>query len=441
MACSALAEPSGGMANPEKESKPHATGKAYSSLFVRHWDYWETKHQSTIWFGCLKKEKDSGMFSMQEPGLVNALAGTKLSSPVPPFGGVEDFDISRSGLAFIAKDPELCPATYTKTDVYFIPLETLTEAKPPAPLLIETGDLLGYAASVVFSPDGKQLAFTKMRSKQYESDKPRLMLVPDVSDLSNVQEFYRTEDGEGAWDLKPGGIMWSHDGKELFVTAEDCARGKIFRLPSSPALAKELPQALTSAGTVSDMRRLAMGSSKLFITSSDIADSSCYSILDPATKELDVVSSATKHGETLGLSHSQLDETWFQGAGEYRVHALIVKPSHFDPSKRYPLAVIVHGGPQSAWFDKWNTRWNPTVFAEQGYVVVLPNPTGSTGYGMALQEGITDEWGGRPYNDLVNCLEHVEATMPYADTERAVALGPSYGGFMISERAPLQYLT
>ena len=122
------------------------------------------------------------------------------------------------------------------------------------------------------------------------------------------------------------------------------------------------------------------------------------------------------------------------------MHALVVRPSTFSQNgnnrKKYPLCMLIHGGPQGAWQDSWSTRWNPAVFAEQGYVVVCPNPTGSTGYGMALEDGICGEWGGRPYNDLVRCYEWVVENMPEVDGERAVALGASYGGYMISESFP-----
>lgn len=140
-------------------------------------------------------EKTQGSWQLQ--GLVNALAGTKLECPVPPFGGTDDFDIGQEGLAFVSSDPKVNSAIWTKTDVYYVPLKTFTEAEPPVPQIIKTGKLLGYSGSPVFSHDGKKLAFKRMRHKQYESDKWRLLLIPDIKDLSNVQEFYKTDDGEG----------------------------------------------------------------------------------------------------------------------------------------------------------------------------------------------------------------------------------------------------
>jgi len=110
----------------------------------------------------------------------------------------------------------------------------------------------------------------------------------------------------------------------------------------------------------------------------------------------------------------------------------VYKPSNFEEGKKYPLALLIHGGPQGAWGDSWSTRWNPAVYAEQGYVVITPNITGSTGYGQAFTDAIRKDWGGAPYNDLVNVMDWVEKNMPEVDMTRAVALGASYGGYMVN---------
>ncbi len=332
----------------------------------------------------------------------------------------------------MASDPDLLGATHTKSDVYFVPLASFTEPKPPAPQMVKTGRLLGYAASPVFSPDGRSVAFTKMRDRQYESDKTRLMLLPDVEDLANVQEFYETADGDGGWDERPAAIQWSADGADLFVVAEKHGRGMLWKLPSAPARATGLPECLVREGTVADIKPLADGDGRLLLTTTSLVESSSYVVLDPADGAQQLLSSASKDGRALGLSRKQCDEFWFAGAQGVDVHALVLRPSAFDPAKTYPLAFLIHGGPQGAWSDSWSTRWNPAVFAEQGYVVVAPNPTGSTGYGMAFQNGIRDQWGGRPYHDLEKCFEYVAEHLPYVDTSRAVALGASYGGYMIS---------
>ncbi|KAG9240364.1 dipeptidyl-peptidase-like protein V precursor [Calycina marina] len=430
-AVTGLATPSGDLYNAEKEAKQRSTGKVYTSLFVRHWDIYVSENTNSIWYFTIKRRTDSLKTFVSSP-LRNALKGHSvvLESPVPTFGGSSDFDISENGLVFVAKDPKLNQANYTKTDLYYIPLK-FTESQAPSPQIVKTGHLKGYSSNPVFSPDAKSVAFTRMKSIQYESDKPRLLIIENLTDLNNVQEFFETEDGVGSWDLRPDEITFSRDGKQLYVTAEENGRGKLFVLPSSPSHAKDLPTALVNEGTVSNVQILPNG--EIFVSSSSLVDNSNYSILDPSNPaKLSTVSSSSKGGKAFGLSQSQVDEFWFEGSENQSIHAWIVKPSNFDKNKKYPLAYLVHGGPQGAWNESWSTRWNPAVFAEQGYVVVTPNPTGSTGYGMALQNGIKNSWGGRPYIDLVKGFDYVEKNLPYVDTNRAVAAGASYGGYMMN---------
>ncbi|AEO53215.1 hypothetical protein MYCTH_2294250 [Thermothelomyces thermophilus ATCC 42464] len=450
LACSASATPDGNLFNPETEVKPHSTARVYTSLFVRHWDTWNSEKRSSIFYGVL--DKKDGKYALRDGRLTNALAGTRLSSPVPPFGGTGDFDIGPEGLVFVAKDPDLDPAIYTKTDLYFIPLKTFAESSPPPPKIVKTPGLEGYSNSPVFSHCGRKVAFTRMRSNQYESDKPRLLLVRDIGNPDETEEFFATPDGDGAWDSRPESIAWGHDDTQLYVTAEHRARTLIFTLPSTPSRATSLPTPLpTPDGSVADFRLYAASSPSsssktdhLFVTTTSLIDNSCYSLTHPATATSTVISSASKQGRSFGLSRAQVDSITVPGP-DYDVHALVVRPSTWvsdaatgsttgsrRATKKYPLCMLVHGGPQGAWQDSWSTRWNPAVFAEQGYVVVCPNPTGSTGYGMALEDGIRGQWGGRPYEDLERCFDWVVANMPEVDGERAVALGASYGGFMIN---------
>ncbi|KAF4944665.1 hypothetical protein FSARC_14610 [Fusarium sarcochroum] len=426
--CSALTTPKGDMYWSAAETKTYTSAKIYTGLFVRHWDTWNNENQNSLWYGVLTKKNDR--WTLEKSGLSNLLAGTRLSCPVPPFGGAGDFDISKDGIAFVSKDPELNPATNTKTDLYYVPLKSWSD-KPPAPQIVKTGRLRGYSIAPSFSNDGKKLAFARMRHQQYESDKTRLLLIPDVTDLSNVQEFYQTDDDEGGWDLRPDWVVWRKDDKVLYVAAEKHGRSVLWKLPSDTLEARDLPEAIHEEGSVVEAHPLG-NSDSLFITSKSRVESSSYGILDPGTKTVKVVSASSKNGKTFGLSKSQATEIWYPGSAGYDNHALVMLPSHFDKSKKYPLAFLIHGGPQSAWTDDWSTRWNPAIFAEQGYIAVCPNPTGSTGYGQAHIDAIANHWGGAPYDDLVKCFEYLEKHVDYVDTDRAVALGASYGGYMIN---------
>jgi dipeptidyl aminopeptidase/acylaminoacyl peptidase len=128
------------------------------------------------------------------------------------------------------------------------------------------------------------------------------------------------------------------------------------------------------------------------------------------------------------------EELWFKGAGDVMVHGWAIKPPGFKAghAKKYPVVLLIHGGPQSAWEDQWSTRWNPNVWAQQGYFVIAINPTGSTTYGQRFTNGISEGWGGKPFVDLRKGWTHALETYPEIDPERAVAAGASWGGYAIN---------
>jgi dipeptidyl aminopeptidase/acylaminoacyl peptidase len=123
---------------------------------------------------------------------------------------------------------------------------------------------------------------------------------------------------------------------------------------------------------------------------------------------------------------------WFSGAEGTKVQGFMVKPPAFDATKKYPVKFLIHGGPQGQWGDEWTYRWNAQLFAADGYVVIMVNPRGSTGYGQKFIDGINGDWGGKPYVDLMNGLDYAEKTFPFIDKDRECALGASYGGYMIN---------
>jgi len=432
VAVTGKAKPDGELYNPESEPKKHTSGLVYDSLMVRHWDKYVTRNKNTIWTGILYKLE--GKYSLSD--LTNPLKGTGLESPIAPFGGLDHFDVSSTGIVFVAKDPTLDPALNTKCNFYFVPLGTFSVSSHSGrPQKVEIEGFEGACSSPVFSPDGQAAAFLQMKQNGYESDKTRVFLVPDLSKLSAVTEVLKSNDGKGAWDRSPGTVTFSGDGKSLYVQAEDKGRGLLYKLdiPATPADQASIPEPLTENGYISNVRPLSASSTDLFISKTDLIDNSVYEILDPANpSETRLVSSNSRNGSSFGLSKDQISDIWFQGSGDYKVHAWVIKPSNFSSDKKYPLAYLIHGGPQGAWGDQWSTRWNPAVFAEQGYVVITPNPTGSTGYGQAFTDAITKSWGGLPYEDLVNGFEYIKENLPYVDTTRAVALGASYGGYMMN---------
>jgi dipeptidyl aminopeptidase/acylaminoacyl peptidase len=130
------------------------------------------------------------------------------------------------------------------------------------------------------------------------------------------------------------------------------------------------------------------------------------------------------------LDLPKMESFTFRGANATDVQGFLIRPPNFDPSKKYPLKFLIHGGPQGAWGDAWSYRWNPELFAANGYVVVMINPRGSTGYGQKFVDEVSGDWGGRPYFDLMKGLDYVENKYPFIDKTRECALGASYGGFM-----------
>ena len=432
VAVTGQAKPDGTLYNPENEPKKLTSGLVYDSLMVRHWDKYVTPNRNTIWTGILQKSK--GKYSLSE--LTNPLKGTDLESPMPPFGGADHFDVSSTGIVFVAKDPTLNPALNTKCDVYFVPLGTFSVSSHSGkPQKVNVEGFEGACTSPVFSPDGRAAAFLKMKQNGYESDKNRIFVVPDLSKLSDVMEVFKSNDGKGLWDRSPGAVMFSEDGKSLYLQAEDKGRGLLYKLdiPGTPGDMTSLPEPLTETGYISDVRPLSANSTELFISSTNLIDNSVYEILDPKQPlEARLVSSNSRNGSAFGLSKDQVSDIWFKGADDHEVHAWVMKPSNFSSDKTYPLAYLIHGGPQGAWNDQWSTRWNPAIFAEQGYIVITPNPTGSTGYGQAFTDAITKSWGGLPYEDLVNGFEYIKENLSYVDTSRSVALGASYGGYMMN---------
>lgn len=429
----AKTRPDGSLYNSEDEPKKYSSGLVYDGLMVRHWDKYVTQNKNAIWYGLLRISEKHGRYSLSN--LTNALKDTHLESPIPPFGGTDGFDISSIGILFVAKDPVLNPATNTKSNCYFLPISDFTTHPSSKPRKIDAEGYAGAASSPVFSSGGTSASYLQMKENGYESDKNHIFIVPDLRTALVGVEVLKSKDGKELWDRSPSAVTWSIDDKNLLLQAEENGKGLLFKLKLSSDLIDiiDLPHRLTETGYVSEVGPLATDSNLLFVSSTNLVDNSFYTIIDPSNpSEARLISSNSRNGTFFGLSVNQISDIWFKGAGDYKVHAWVIKPSNFTEGKKYPLAYLIHGGPQGAWGDQWSTRWNPAVFAEQGYVVISPNPTGSTGYGQAYCDAIQKSWGGLPYEDLVQGFEYIQQNLAFVDTNRAVALGASYGGYMMN---------
>ena len=362
IAVTGKATPEGHLYNEKDAKKPHTSGRVYDSLFVRHWDHWITENRNAIFLG--KLEKKDGKFSLSE--LKNALKGSGLESPVEPFGGTDNFDISRHGLVFTAKDPNLNPATHTKTNIYTITAKDFWDDLSkdlPKTNTVPINGFEGASTSPVWDQDGKAIAFLSMRTDGYESDKNQVFIIPDYVSPGWVVHLWASDDGKGSWDRSPQSITWGH-GQKIYFTAEEAGRLSLWTSSSNFNEALRTPKLIVKGGAISSARLLKDGS--LFLSSTSLIENSLYSIL-PASALLETdpdsqfyslplsedstpgkdgdkrvtryVSSNTRSGSTFGLSRHQIDEIWFEGANT-KVHAWVFKPSSFKEGQKYPLAYL-----------------------------------------------------------------------------------------------------
>lgn len=376
---------------------------------------------------------------MSERGLVNALKGSGLESPFPDAasGECKGFDISTTGILFQALEPDVNQALHFNAALYHIPLSDFDENPAPKPKRIRIPNYSGSISSGVFSPDGKAAALliAEKADDRYASNE-----VVVIGDLANYQNIFKLNvkcHNRMPWDLSPESIKWCNNCTELFVTAEDRARIKLFKIPvefSSENTVDAQATELTLDGAVCDFHPLTDGlmEKRVLVNKTTLIEHSIISVLDSVSGTSSIISSLSKNGLKLGLSTSQVSHFYYKGAQDHNVHAWIVRPSFFQPDKTYPLALLIHGGPRGSWADAWSTLWNPAVFAEQGYIVVCPNPTGSVGFGHEFSAAVKGEWGGKAYIDIVKCVEHIESNFSFVDMDRACCLGASYGGYMIN---------
>ncbi|KAK9369924.1 Alpha/Beta hydrolase protein [Lipomyces kononenkoae] len=407
----------GSLLSPEAPAKPDS-GLLYDTIFVRHWDYWITDNRKSV-FGLLLSEKDLAV--IKEP-FTNYAKGLGIESPIMPFPSTSDFDLHDDVLVVNAKAPELNPANNTAT--YFYVLNYTSSNTPNQPL-----NKAGYGAcsSPVFSPDGKKIAGLVQLENGYESDQNIVFVYEvgaDGTATSSANVTYRK-----TFDRSPSSVSWSPDESSiLYLTGEDTGREVLWRLDFSKR--NGIPVLLNTTHSVETVEFIASSSAKLLLTNSAIAKSAYFETFDIKTNSTTLLLDASA-----SVSESQVDEFWFKGSRGVQVHGFIMYPSNFEPSKKYPLAFLIHGGPQSAWTDSWSTRWNPIVWADNGddgYIVVTINPTGSTSYGKDFTDKIQNAWGSYPYFDLVLGLEYITKRYTFIDTERMIAAGASYGGYMVN---------
>ncbi|PLB48971.1 alanyl dipeptidyl peptidase [Aspergillus steynii IBT 23096] len=412
--------------NEELAETPLSTARIYDSIYVRHWDFYLTTRFNSVFSGTLKKSGGRKSQYSFKGGLKNLVSPVKnAESPYPPFGGSSDYDISPDGkwVAYKSKAPDVPRANYTTSYIYLAPHDGSSKAVaingPESPGTPK--GVAGDSSSPAFSPGSDKIAYFQMTDATYESDR-RTLYVYSIGSKKTIPAVAKD------WDRSPDTAKWL-DKKNLIIGSEDQGRQRLFSIPVN-AGDEFKPKNFTNNGAASSY--YVLPDSTILVTGSAIWTNWNVYLASPKKGVIKTLVSANEiDAELKGLGPADVDEFYYKGNWT-DIQAFVIYPQNFDKSKKYPLVYYIHGGPQGSWADSWSTRWNPKVFADQGYVVVAPNPTGSTGWGDELTDAIQNNWGGAPYDDLVKGWEYVRDNLDFVDTDNGVAAGASYGGFMIN---------
>ncbi len=377
------------------------TGKIYDQLMVRHWDTWSDGRRSHLF-----------VMPMSGGTPVDVTKGMVADAPSKPFGGAEELAFTRDGrsLVFTARDVGREEAWSTDLDLWVAPVDGSS-----APRCL-TDPNRATDTLPLFSPDGKILAYLAMSRPGFEADRNRIVLRP----WPEGKERILAE----SWDRSPGALAWSADGKTIWAIAENVGRSPLFAIDVATGKVREV----VPGGTV---RSIGIAGDRIvYGVDGILTPVELWSVRPDGTdaRALTRINAAKVESARMG----QPEQFSFPGWNDEIVHAWVVKPVDFDAKKKYPIAFLIHGGPQGSFGDDFHYRWNPQTYAGAGYAAVMVDFHGSTGYGQAFTDSIRGDWGGKPLEDLRRGLSAALARYPWMDGDRACALGASYGAYMIN---------
>ncbi len=382
----------------EADKNGKVQARLITNLLYRHWTSWQGKTRSHLLSIALEDNK-----------VVDLSPGDKV---VPPFslGGPDDYAISPdSREVCFSMNSDTVPAISTNNDLYVVPIGGGTPQK-------ETGSP-GADNSPQYSPDGKYIAYRSQARAGYESDKWRLVVLERATGRLTLPA--------DAVDRSIESFVWSPESTRIFFGAVDRGHQSIQFVPIEGGAVRA---AVSGANTLDDLQFTPDGKTIVFTRHS-------------GSSPVEICKASSTGGAVDQLTHlnddllnqyqlTPLEDFWVTGAENTQVQSFLVKPPGFDPAHKYPVLMLIHGGPQGEWGESWTYRWNAQVFAGAGYVVVMPNPRGSVGYGQKFTDAINQDWGGKPYDDIMAVTDYV-AKLPYTNADRMAAAGGSYGGYMI----------
>ncbi len=389
-------------------AKGPATGVIYDGMFVRHWDTWKDGRRSRLFVSTLPANRAGPATS------VVAVSGS-LDGDVPakPFGDQGDYVWAPDGQSLVASIRVAGKGEPWSTN---FDLYRLDAAGRAAPVNLTVSNP-AWDAGPVFSGDGNTLFYRAMKRPGFEADRFGLMAMNMAT--GQVREI------APKWDRSADGITVSADGSTLYTMAQDVGQHPLFKVDIATGKVEEV----VGGGTVSSFdiagdtlaitrATLKSGNQLLVTTTSPGAP---LRAITPTTPEL-----------LPNVAFGDFDQFSFKGAKGATVYGYVVKPWNYEEGRKYPVAFLIHGGPQGSFGNGWSYRWNPQTYAGQGYAVVMIDFHGSTGYGQAFTDSISQDWGGKPLEDLQKGWAAAQKKYTFLDGDNACALGASYGGYMVN---------
>jgi dipeptidyl aminopeptidase/acylaminoacyl peptidase len=406
----------------EEHEKSKVKALIFDRLLYRHWNAYKEGKRSHLFVVSADACVGTGAPACPA-GPARDLTPGDYDAPVFSLGGQDNYAFSPDGQEVCyTSNHDKVEATSTNNDLWIVPVNGGTGGSPVQAKNI-TPDNPASDSTPLYSPDGNYIAYRAQQRPGHESDRFRLMLY----DRKTEKKKNLTED----FDRWVGTFTWLPDSSRIYFNTEDRGKAPVFSLLVNSGKLVELPMFLATAD---DLIITPDSNDILFTNNSLQSPNDLYSLrLCPAGCDPPPPPRQLTHLNDSVLSQvamSPLQSFWFEGAMGDKVQGFLVQPPKFDPNRKYPVKFLIHGGPEGAWGDDWSYRWNPELFAANGYVVIMINFHGSTGYGQKFIDAINGDWGGAPFEDLMKGLDYAEKTYPFIDKDRECALGASYGGYM-----------